>query len=399
MNSLSEKNIVIGITGGIAAYKSCEIIRSLTKKAAKVQVVMTKNAKQFVTPLTLQTLSGNKVVSDQFDLSFESEIGHIKIADEADLVVVVPATASFIGKTASGIADNIINTIILATNAPIIICPAMNVNMYNNTIVQENLKKLKKHGIKIIDPEEGDLACGWDGKGRLADIENIILEIEKLLTPQNLKEKKILVTAGATREYIDPARFISNPSTGKMGYAIAKAAWLRGAEVLLISGHSELEPPYGVKHLEVVNSQEMFEKVKKNKNNYDVIIKAAAVSDYTPVKTQKNKIKKSDKKLSIELKRTKDILLEIGKSKNGCFLVGFAAETENALENAKSKLKNKNADLIIANNILQKGSGFGTDTNQVQIVDKEGLVNKLPIMSKEEVGHKILDTIQNLISI
>ncbi|MGH7885213.1 MAG: bifunctional phosphopantothenoylcysteine decarboxylase/phosphopantothenate--cysteine ligase CoaBC, partial [Thermodesulfobacteriota bacterium] len=229
MVSLTGKNIVLGITGGIAAYKSCELTRTLVKEEANVQVVMTKNASRFVTPLTLQTLSNNKVAADMFDLTTESEIGHIKIADSADLIIVAPATASFIGKIASGIADSLLATILLATKAPIIICPAMNVNMYSNSIVSENIKKLIKHGFRVIEPEEGSLACGWEGKGRLPSTENIVLEIKKELTQKDFANKKILVTAGATREHIDPARFISNPSSGKMGYEIAKASWLRGA--------------------------------------------------------------------------------------------------------------------------------------------------------------------------
>ena len=394
MSSIENKKVVVGITGGIAAYISCELVRNLVKKGASVQVVMTKNSHHFVTPLTLQTLSGKKVLSDQFDLDWESEIGHIEIADSADLVVVAPATASFIGKTSSGIADSLLGTVILATKAPVIFCPSMNVNMYNNSIVQENIKKLKKHGIHIVEPEEGNLACGWEGKGRLANIESISREIEKRLSVQDLKGKKILVTAGATREYIDPVRFISNPSTGKMGYSIAKAAWTRGADVLLISAYSELEQPHGVKFIKVENAEEMFLEVNKYKDDYGIIIKAAAVSDYKPTKKGKNKIKKSEKKLSIDLERTKDILLEIGKNKNGTFLVGFAAETENTVKNAKLKRKNKNADLIIANNIKSKGSGFGTDTNEVQIVYRNGSVKKLSKMSKEKLGNVILDIIQ-----
>ncbi len=396
MTLLSKKNIVLGITGGIAAYKSCELTRSLIKEEANVQVVMTRNASRFVTPLTLQTLSNNKVVSDMFDLTTESEIGHIKIADNADLIVVAPATASFIGKIASGIADSLLATIILATRAPIIICPAMNVNMYSNSIVKENINKLKDHGFIIMQPGEGNLACGWEGKGRLPETEKIISEIKKALTKQDFKNKKILVTAGPTREHIDPTRFISNPSSGKMGYEIAKAAWLRGAITTLISGQTTLELPYGVNIVRVRSAEQMFQKVHCNLKEADIIIKAAAVCDYKPIKKSKQKIKKSENDFTLKLERTEDILKSIGAKKTNQIVVGFAAETDNIVEGALKKIKDKNLDLIVANDITKEGAGFESDTNIACLIDRNENVEELPIMTKLDLANKILDKIAEL---
>lgn len=396
MGFLSKKNIVLGITGGIAAYKACDLTRSLIKEKANVQVVMTKNASRFVTPLTLQTLSNNKVATDMFDLTTESEIGHIKIADTADLIVVAPATASFIGKIASGIADSLLATVILATKAKTIIFPAMNVNMYSNSIVSENIQKLKDHGFIVMEPEEGNLACGWEGKGRLPHLEKILFEIRKAFTTQDFKDSNILVTAGPTREYIDPARFISNPSSGKMGYEIAKASWLRGANTTLISGQTSLENPYGVNTVRVKSADEMYSKVHCNLKNTDIIIKAAAVSDYTPVEKSEHKIKKSEDSFSLNLKRTEDILKSVGEKKNGQFIVGFAAESENIVENALKKIKNKNLDLIVANDITKEGSGFESNTNAACLIDRNKKVEELPMMSKFDLANKILDKIAEL---
>lgn len=396
MNQLKDKEIILGITASIAAYKSCELVRILVKKGANVHVVMTKNACQFITPLTLQTLSGNRVASDGFDLEWESDIGHINLADRADLVVVAPATASFIGKVASAIADSLLANVLIATKAPIIICPAMNVNMYENTLVKENIDKLKKHGHMVMEPYEGSLACGWEGKGRLAEISDIVLEIEKKLTKQDLANKKILVTAGATREFIDPFRFISNPSTGKMGYAIAKAAWMRGADVTLISAYAEIPDPYGVNYINAESASDMFDKVMDDLSSFDIVIKAAGVSDYTPLRKEEQKIKKSAKNLTIKLKKTRDILNAIGKIKNRPIVVGFAAESENIVKNSGEKLKAKGVDLIVANNILENGAGFGGDTNIVHFIKPNGEVKSLPKMSKIDIGHKILEEIKAL---
>lgn len=391
MSTISGKNVTIGVTGSIAAYKSCELLRSLIKEGISVQVVMTKNACKFITPLTLQSLSGKKVAVDAFDLEWESKIGHIHLADSSDLVVVAPASASFIGKLANGITDGLLSTVITASTSPVLICPAMNVNMYNSPMVKRNIRKLKRFGIRIMEPYEGDLACGWEGQGRLADSSDISDEVLRILHPNDLQGKNILVTAGATREFMDPVRFISNPSSGKMGYSIAKAAWLRGADVTLISAHAEIPHPYGVRTIEVESSDEMYKEVMLNLKSSDMIIKAAAVSDYKPKSRKNSKIKKSSDSISVEFIKTKDILKEIGMQKNGTLVVGFAAETENLEINSKKKLKNKKADLIVANDVSLNGAGFGSDTNTVTIIDSNGEVTKLPSMLKTDAGHKILD--------
>lgn len=395
MLAVRGKNIVLGITGGIAAYKACELTRSFVRNGADVRCVMTKNASRFVTPLTLQTLSGNEVPRSLFDLTSESRIGHIKIADEADCVVVAPASASFIGKIASGMADGLLATVILATKAPVIICPAMNVNMYSNSIVRENVEKLGRHGFTVVEPEEGDLACGWTGKGRLAETGAIELETAKALTPQDYAGKNLLVTAGATRERMDPVRFISNPSTGKMGYSIATAGWLRGAETTLVSGHSHLPDPRGVKVIRVESSEEMYEKVHDRFGEADIVIKSAAVSDYAPCEKSPRKTKKSKGDISIRLERTKDILKSLGEKKQDRVLVGFSAETENLLENSRKKMEEKNLDLVVANDVTAPGAGFGEDTNVACMVGREK-IEELPLMSKFELAERILDKIKEL---
>ncbi len=395
MFAVREKNIVLGITGGIAAYKACELVRSFTKNGADVRCVMTKNASRFITPLTLQTLSGNEVARSLFDLTSESRIGHIKTADEADCVVVAPASASFIGKIASGMADGLLATVILATKAPVIICPAMNVNMYSNSIVRENVEKLRRHGFTVVEPEEGDLACGWTGKGRLAESGAIELETAKALTPQDYAGKNLLVTAGATREHMDPVRFISNPSTGKMGYSIAAAGWLRGAETTLVSGHSSLPDPRGVRVLRVGSSEEMYERVHERFAEADIVIKSAAVSDYAPREKSPRKVKKSKRELSLRLEKTKDILKSLGEDKKDRILVGFSAETENLVENSRKKMEEKNLDLVVANDVTAPGAGFGEDTNVACLVDGE-TVEELPLMSKFELADRILDRIKEL---
>jgi len=395
MSIIKEKNIIVGVTGGIAAYKSCELVRGLIKKDASVQVVMTKNATEFITPLTLQTLSGNKVAINTFDLEWESEIGHITLADNADLIVIAPATANFIGKLASGIADSLLSTIVLATKAPIVLCPAMNVNMYENPAVQENIAKLRERGFIIMEPEEGNLACGWEGKGRLPEIEIILGEIERTLTPDDMNKEKVLVTAGATREFIDSVRYISNPSSGKMGYALAREALNRGAEVVLVSGKSSLCPIPGVKTINIESSDEMYKSVMEYLDWSTVVIKAAAVGDYTPTKPHNGKIKKDDKDRTLELKCTKDILHDIGKKKNGRIVIGFAAETDNLIKNAKEKLKKKNVDLIVANDVSQSGAGFEEDTNIAHLIYGNS-VEELPLMPKSLLARKIFDKISDI---
>ncbi len=356
---------------------------------------MTQNATEFVTPLTMQTLSGNRVALKTFDLAWEAEIGHISLADNSDVIVIAPASASFIGKITSGIADSLLATVILAAKCPIILCPAMNVNMYSNPAVQENLTKLRQRGLIIIEPGEGELACGWEGKGRLPEIDDIVYEIEAALTPKDLNGEKVLVTAGATREHIDPVRFISNPSSGKMGYALANEARKRGAQVKLISGKTDLTPPYGVELIHTESASDMYDAVIKHLKWSTIVIKAAAVGDYTPQIKQNGKIKKESGKKTIELKQTRDILKEVGGKKNGRIVIGFAAESENLIKNAKEKLKSKKADMIVANNILEPGAGFEKDTNRVHLL-YGGNTEELPLMSKSDIAQKVLDRISSI---
>jgi phosphopantothenoylcysteine decarboxylase/phosphopantothenate--cysteine ligase len=396
MSVISGKKIILGVTGGIAAYKSCELVRSLVKEGASVQVIMTQNAMEFVTPLTLQTLSGNRVATKTFDLGWESEIGHISLADSADLVVVAPATASFIGKIASGIADTLLTNVILATLSPVILCPAMNVNMYKNQIVQENLERLRNRGFIIVEPSEGSLACGWEGKGRLPEIPDIVHEIEKTLSPKDYCGERVLVTAGATREFIDSVRFISNPSSGKMGYSLAKEGLMRGAEVVLVTGKTNLAPPLGAKVIDVVSAGDMYESVMEYLDWSTIVIKAAAVGDYAPSEKINGKIKKDENSMILNLKRTKDILKAVGEKKNGRMVVGFAAETDGLIEHARDKLKRKNADLFIANDVSLPGAGFETETNIVHFVYRDGKTEELPRAAKSEIARKIFDKILEL---
>jgi len=393
MSVINNKNIVVGVSGGIAAYKACDLVRKLILNGADVSVVMTKNACQFVTPLTFQTLSNNKVSVDLFDLQRESEIGHITLADSADLIVIAPATATLIGKACAGIADNLLGAVILATTSPVIFCPAMNVNMYNNSIVQDNINKLKNHGYNILEPSEGSLACGWEGKGRLPDTDIIIQEIEKTLSPDDLKGEKVLVTAGPTREYIDPVRFISNPSSGKMGYAVASAAWKRGADVVLVSGSTYIEAPPGIKTVLVESAQQMYEAVIEHADWASVVVKAAAVGDYCPKNYLDEKISKRKGAFNLELKKTKDILFELGKNKNGKLLVGFAAETSNLVKKAKNKLKEKNLDMIVVNDVTKKDTGFSADTNSALILNSYGDIHEYDVMPKEQLANKIFDEV------
>ncbi len=396
MSAIRGKNIVLGVTGGIAAYKACELVRALVKEGASVEVVMTQNAMEFVTPLTLQTLSGNKVATRPFDSVWESEIGHISLADRADLVVIAPATASFVGKMATGIADSLLATLVLATLAPVIVCPAMNVNMYNNVAVQENIRKLRDRGVSIVEPSEGFLACGWEGRGRLPETEDIMSEIEFALTPKDMASERVLVTAGATREHIDPVRFISNPSSGKMGYALAEEARMRGADVVLVSGKSPLPPPRGVTLVSVESADDMYTAVMKHLDWSTLVIKAAAVGDYAPESKSAGKIKKTGDELTLKLKRTKDILKEIGEKKKQQIVVGFAAETEDLMSNAAIKLRDKNADMIVANNVGAPGAGFEADTNEVHLLFASGAMEELPLAPKKEIAKIIFDRISGL---
>jgi phosphopantothenoylcysteine decarboxylase/phosphopantothenate--cysteine ligase len=388
---LAGKTIVLGVTGGIAAYKAAEVVRLLVKDGATVRVIMTKNAQEFITPLTLQTLSGNPVSTDTFDLTQESEIGHIRLADSADLVLIAPATANVIAKLAHGQADDLLTTVLLATTAPVLVAPAMNVHMYAHPIVQENMRKLAGLGYGFIEPTEGFLACGYEGKGRLADPEDIIEEARAALTKKDLREERIIVTAGPNAEPIDPVRYITNRSTGKMGFAMARVAWRRGAEVTLVSGPTSLPAPRGVRFCPVRTAREMQQAILEHYPQATMVISAAAVADYRPARVASQKIKKTNGNFSIELTRNPDILGELGKQKGNRLLVGFATETENVLENAARKLRNKNLDMIVANDVTQKGAGFAYDTNIVTIIDRTERMETLPLMSKDEVAHAVYD--------
>ncbi len=393
---LQNKNIVLGISGGIAAYKACDIVSNLVKKGAHVDCIMTRNAVEFITPLSLQSISQNKVIMDMFEKTANWEIEHISLAKKADLLVIAPATANIIGKLAAGIADDMLSTTVMATKAPVLIAPAMNTNMYNHPIVQANINRLKSLGFRFIPPASGRLACGDVGEGKLAPVETIVAEIEKLLTkPQDFSGKKILVTAGPTREAIDPVRFISNHSSGKMGYALAEAAVFRGADVTLISGPVALPKPFGLdSFIAVESAAEMHRAVMENYPKTDIIIMAAAVGDFTPKQKSSQKIKKGDGLLTLELEKATDILAELGKVKGTRFLVGFAAETQKVQEYAGAKLIQKNLDFIVANDLTQEGAGFGAETNIVKILDASGKVEEFPLMSKLELSHIILDRIQ-----
>ena len=393
---LRNRRIVLGVTGGIAAYKAAELVRELVRAEAQVHVVMTQSAQAFITPLTFQTLSGNPVITELFSLIEESEIGHISLADKAEVLAIAPATANIIGKIAGGIADDMLSTIIMATKAPVLLAPAMNVHMWENPICQENIAKLRSRGYHFIDPETGELACGYEGKGRLAEVSAIVEEICALLSPQDFSRETTLITAGPTEEPIDPVRFITNGSSGKMGFALARAARRRGAEVILISGPTTLPNPRQMKYIRVRSAAQMREAVLGNLENASILLMAAAVSDYRPKQTAPGKIKKSELKAILELERNPDILAEAGKRKGKRILVGFAAETENLLQNAQGKLKEKNLDLIVANDISLPGAGFEVDTNIVKMIDGSGKVEELPLMTKEELADRILDRVAQL---
>ena len=395
---LKDKEIVLGVTGGIAAYKAAEFIRLLVKKGAHVHVVMSQNAQEFITPLTFQTLSGNPVVTDPFDLLEDAKIGHIALADLGDLIVILPATANIIGKIANGIADDFLSTMVMASKAPVLFVPSMNVNMWENKALQKNIQTLIERGYHFMEPGEGELACHWYGKGRLAELDEVMEKAEDLFSKKDLKGESILITAGPTQEPIDPVRFITNHSSGKMGYALATVARRRGAEVILVTGPTLL--PLLRRDIEVIPIQtatEMREAVLGHVEECTVVIKAAAVSDYRPKVISQTKIKKSELHYSLEMERTTDILGEIGKRKNDRIVVGFAAETEDLIANARKKLLEKNLDFIVVNDVTKPGSGFNTDTNQVKILFPSGEVKDLPVMSKEEVSQVILDDVANLL--
>lgn len=388
---MTGKVIVLGVTGGIAAYKAAELVRLFVKGGAEVHVLMTASARQFVTPLTFQTLSRNPVHTDLFNCIEEQEIGHISLADRADLLVIAPATANTIGKIATGIADDLLTTTVMATKAPVLIAPAMNANMYTNPLYRLNEERLRDHGYLFVDPVKGMLACGWEGEGKLQDPTVIYQEALSALTRKDLCGEKLLVTAGPTREELDPVRYLSNYSSGKMGYAIARAARRRGAEVVLVSGPVSLEPPYGVKTIRVVSAEEMAETALREFGAATIIVKAAAVADYRPEIRAETKLKKKGASLTLTLTQNPDILAEMGKIKEDRVLVGFAAETAALLENSVKKLREKNLDLLVANDVTQEGAGFSVDTNIVKILSRDGAIEDCPLMEKELLADIILD--------
>lgn len=392
---LKDKCVVLGVTGSIAAYKIASLASALVKLGADVHVIMTKNATNFINPITFETLTSNKCLVDTFDRNFQFNVEHVALAKRADIFMVAPASANVIGKMAHGIADDMLTTTILAAKCKKLISPAMNTNMFTNPIVQDNLEILRGYGFEIIDPASGYLACGDTGAGKMPEPEVLLQYIlRELAHEKDLAGKKVLVTAGPTEEAIDPVRYITNHSTGKMGYAIAKAAMERGAEVTLVSGPVSIEPPMFVEVVDVRSAAEMAEAVKSRAADSDIIIKSAAVADYRPLNVASEKIKKKDgEAASIELERTEDILAYLGSHRReGQFICGFSMETENMLENSKKKLAKKNVDMIVANNLRTQGAGFGTDTNVVTIIMADESY-ELPMLSKDEVGHAIFDSI------
>lgn len=388
---LKGKHIVLGVTGSIAAYKIASLASMLMKKQADVTVIMTKNATNFINPITFESLTGNRCLVDTFDRNFEFQVEHVSLAKQTDVFLVAPASANVIAKAAHGIADDMLTTTLLACQCPKIFAPAMNTRMYENPIVQDNISILKDYGMEVVTPASGYLACGDTGEGKMPEPEALFEAVLRALTPKDFAGKKVLVTAGPTQEKLDPVRYISNHSTGKMGYAIAAAAVRRGADVTLVSGKVGLTPPAGVRVVPVVSAADMAQAVKAAASEQDIIIKAAAVADYRPRVTADEKLKKKDDDLSVELERTEDILAWLGAHRReGQILCGFSMETEHLLENSRAKLEKKKIDMMVANNLRQEGAGFGTDTNVVTLLTKDG-TEELPLLSKEEVADRLLD--------
>jgi phosphopantothenoylcysteine decarboxylase/phosphopantothenate--cysteine ligase len=392
--ALQKREIIVGVTGGIAAYKITELVRSLTKLGANVHVVMTKNAMEFITPLTFQTISGNPVTHEMFQLLTGGKIGHIALSEIADQMVIAPATANVIGKVANGIADDFLTTMVMATRVPVLFVPSMNTKMWESSIVQGNIEKLKENGYEFMDPASGDLACGWQGKGRLPPIEDIVEKMEDIFTEKDYLDLRVLVTAGPTIESIDPVRCITNRSSGKMGYALAKIARRRGAEVVLIAGVTFIASPRSdIRVIKVATAEEMSAAVMKEQPRAQVIVMAAAVADYRCKEESCEKIKKKEEQddVVLTLSKNPDILAELGRLIGDRTLVGFAAETENVIENARDKLRRKHLDLIVANDVSKSGIGFGADDNEVTIIDAAGGAVHVPKLSKDEIAQIILD--------
>lgn len=390
------KNIILGVTSSIAAYKSANVASALVKKGCNVNVLMTENATNFINPLTFEELTKHKCIIDTFDRNVQYNVAHISLAVSADAFIIAPASANVIGKIANGIADDMLTTTVMACKCPVIISPAMNTNMYENPIVQDNLAKLERFGYIIVPPAEGRLACGTIGKGKMPDEQVLLDYLERALSDkQDFKGKRVLVTAGPTQESIDPVRYITNHSSGKMGYAVARQAMLRGAEVTLVSGKVNLPPVPFVKMIYITTAEDMYNAVTAEFENTDIVIKAAAVADFRPKRIADDKLKKADGMDSIELEPTKDILKELGKNKKNRFICGFSMETKNMTENSRKKLENKNLDMIVCNNLKVEGAGFQGDTNVVTVIDKTNII-ELGIMSKTEVADKILDRIAEI---
>lgn len=392
---LDARTVLLGIAGGIAAYKTPELVRALRAAGARVRPVLTRAAQEFVTPLALQTVAGEAVATDLFDLTQESEIGHIDLADHSDVVLVAPASANLIARAAGGLADDLLTTVLLATRAPIVLAPAMNVNMYENPIVRENLDRLRARGFSIVEPDSGSLACGYEGAGRLPDADVLVEAVRGALAPDDLQGERVVVTAGPTREYLDPVRFLSNRSSGKMGYALARAAARRGAEVVLVAGPGELPAPRGMEVVVVESAGEMAAAVKRAAGRCTVMIAAAAVADYRPKERNAEKSPKRRGATRLELEETPDVVVSSVPRRNGRIVVGFAAETGSAEEKARAKLERKKLDLIVANDVAEEGSGFDVDTNRVVLVDSQDR-KALPLMDKNEVADAILDRVMDL---
>ena len=391
---LKEKTILLGVTGGIAAYKSASLASRLVKAGAEVRVIMTEHATNFINPITFETLTGHKCITDTFDRNFEFQVEHVSLAKKADVIMVAPATANVIAKLAHGLADDMLTTTILASHAPKLIAPAMNTGMYENPVTQDNLALLKKYGMEVIEPAAGHLACGDEGKGKMPEPEILFEHIlRSCACKQDMKGLKVLVTAGPTQEAVDPVRFLTNHSSGRMGYSIAKACMLRGADVTLVTGRTALTPPLFVDVVPVVSAKDMYDAVISRSGEMDIIIKAAAVADYRPVHVAEEKVKKSDSSFSLELERTDDILKYLGEHKKpGQFLCGFSMETENMLENSRKKLEKKHLDMIAANNLKVPGAGFETTTNIITIITPDS-VKELELMSKDDAAFRLLDEI------